>query len=304
MPFIHPGQYWAFFGFMNYIVIIKLMGNYNWLLLSIFAGLSSDIYNFLNRKVLKNENDASSYAWWYEVTKVIIFIVALPFFYYFTVNLENILLLLILGLVEFISVYVFMKMHAYIEISISSIVAKLRLVWTPIIAFLILHEALKNSEYVGIFVIFLGLIITVSPRKIIFDKGIKFALLSSMIVPVISVLLKRTSDFSSTSIQMVFMGLPAVFLFPVITKNWKTRVINIYKKSFREIFIATIFNCSAMALLILAFKVGSVGKVASVYQSMTIISVIAGILLLKERENVAKKLIGAAVTTIGIMLLV
>lgn len=278
--------------------------NFNWLILAVFAGLSSDVYNILNRVVLKKGSDPSSYAWLYEVTRIAVFVAILPFSFYFQFSLKNLALLLLLGFVEFVSVYVFMKMHAYVEVSISSVVAKLRLVWTPIVALLFLQEALTNSEYIGIFIIFLGLIITVSPKKIAFDKGMKYAILSSIVVPVISVLLKATSEFSSTSIQMIFMGLPSVFLFSVLTKNWKMRIIKNFQSNYFMIFVATLFNCSAMYFLVWAFKVGSVGKVATIYQSMSLVTVLAGIIFLKERDDGWKKIVGSIITVVGVLLLI
>ena len=272
--------------------------------LAVFAGLSSNVYNILSRIILRQDSDPISYAWLYEISRIVIFLFVLPFTFYFNLSLINILLLLLLGLVEFISVYVFMKMHAYVEISISSVIAKLRLVWTPILAFFFLREALSNFEYLGIVVIFLGLTITVSPKKLILDKGMKYALLSSMVVPVISVLLKKTSDFSSTPVQMIFMGMPSVLLFGTVSSNWKERVTKVFKKSYKKIFIATIFNCSAMYFLVWAFKEGSVGKVATIYQSMTLVSVMVGINFLKEKEDIWKKVIGSVVTIAGVLLLI
>lgn len=278
--------------------------DYKWLFFAVIAGLSSDIYNILNRKALKDWGDSSSYSWWYEITRVGVFLLALPFGFYFFFTFRNIFTLVILGLTEFISVYVFMKMHAYVEVSVSSVIAKLRLVWTPIAAFLFLGETLGILEYLGILIVFSGLIITVSPKKFILDRGIKFALLSSLVVPLISVLLKITSDFSSIPVQMIFMGLPSVFIFPAIVKGWENRIVQSFKTSYREIFIATIFNCSAMVFLIIAFKIGSVGKVATVYQSMTLFSVLAGIILLGEKRDVWKKFAGSIITLLGVYLLV
>ena len=278
--------------------------DYRWLVLAIIAGFSSDIYNILNRKALKEWGDSSSYSWWYELIRVLIFLIAIPFYFYFLFSLKNIFLLIVLGMTELISVYVFMKMHAYVEVSISSVVAKLRLVWTPIVALIFLAETLKTTEYVGIFTVFLGLVITVSPGKLAFDKGLKFALLSSLVVPILSVLLKQTSEFASIPVQMVFMGMPSVIIFPLIIKNWKPRIIQTYKKSFREIFIATVFNCSAMVFLVMAFKAGSVGKVAAVYQSMTLISVLVGIFWLGEKQDIWRKVAGSIVTLVGVYLLI
>src|SRR5690348_3021602 len=136
----------------------------SWILFAIAAGFASNLYNFLNRFVLRKESDSTVFGWLSEVVRIVIAFLILPFDFQVNHSSNVLYLFLILGLVELVSIYVFMKMHAFTHLSISTIISRTRLIWVPLIAFFFLGESLKVIEYVGIAVLFLGLSIAVSPH--------------------------------------------------------------------------------------------------------------------------------------------
>lgn len=62
-------------------------------------------------------------------------------------------------------------------------------------------------------------------------------------------------------------------------------------------------NIVSSYLLLLALRGGEVSKVNAVYQGMLIFSVLAGIIILKERQDIFKKLLGSIITLTGVILL-
>ena len=45
----------------------------NWIFLAIIAGLASNAFNFMNRYLLKDDEDSTAYTWFYEVTRFLAF---------------------------------------------------------------------------------------------------------------------------------------------------------------------------------------------------------------------------------------
>lgn len=279
------------------------MFSMEWVIFAVIAGLASNAFNFVNRHALRKDEDSSAYAWWFELIRVVVFSVLVFFSFSLVWEWTSLLWLILLGLTEFFSVYLFMKMHALTELSTSSIIIRLRLVWLPIMAMIFLRERLTTLEYLGIIIIFLGLVITSSPKKIKVDKGIKTALAFSMVNALLTVFLKKTAQVASTSIVMVAAGLPSVFILPVLMKKPVKRIKQAMKTTLSKNILASFFNVIAMYFLIMAYRVSPASKATGVYQSMLIFSVFGGIIFLKETKDIKKKIIGSIVTMIGVLLI-
>ena len=275
-----------------------------WVILSALSGISSSLFNYVNRYVLKTNGDSTSFSWWFEVLRTFIFLLVLPFDSFFIWSYQTFFLLILLGLVEFFSVYFYMKMHSFSELSISTIVLRLRIVWVPILAFFLIGEKLGIKEYLGILIIFMGLSFVTSPRKFFIDKGIKLALLCSVITAFLSTVIKAVSPFASASIIAIAMGIPSIFLFPIFARNWKSRIRNYYSKSIKGVSFAIFFNAFAMYLQVSALKLGPAGKVIAIFQAMSIVSVFMGIFLLDEKKDMGKKILGSLVVLLGTFLLI
>jgi drug/metabolite transporter (DMT)-like permease len=275
----------------------------NWFFLISVAGISSVIFNYLNRYILKDSSDSTPHAWWLEVIRTLLF---LPFCFFVKtpqINLQNIILFLGIGISEFFSVYFYMKMHSASELSVSTIVSQMRLIWVPIFAFLFLNEHLTIPEYFGIVLVLLGQIVVISPKKLSLDKGIKLAFLSSIFVAANSILAKKAAPVFAPPFTVVAMGLPAIFCFPFFMKDAKKR-INLHKNGFiKKIIVAVIFNAMTMVFMLMAFKFGPVSKVIGVFQSMSILAVFAGIFLLHEKGNLYNKVFGSLIVFLGMFLL-
>ncbi|OGK29243.1 hypothetical protein A3D06_00405 [Candidatus Roizmanbacteria bacterium RIFCSPHIGHO2_02_FULL_40_9] len=274
-----------------------------WILIAILAGLASNLYNFFNRKALKNNGDSTAYGWWTEFFRFGIALAIVPFDFSYKVASGTLFILLLLGVVEVISGYIFYKMHRYSDLSVSTIISRTRLIWIPVIAFLFLGEKLTMIEYIGIGVLFFGLSIAVSPHKLKMDKGVQLSYISAFVVAILSIIMKLGSSLVSTSILLAFMSVVSVIVLPFGMKNSKKRIITAFKKNPVSILLASGSNIAAMYLYVYALRIGEVSKVTAIYQGMMIVSIVAGVTLLKERQDVKKKIIGAIVTIAGVMLL-
>src|SRR5258708_2820031 len=200
-----------------------------WLILAVLTGLLSNSYNFLNRFLLKDNDDATAYAWYTEFMRLVIFGIIAIFNWKLILNSQSVLALLCVGFTEFIGGYFYMKMHSYSHLSISTILTRTRLIWIPIIGFFLLHEALKLPDYIGILVIFIGVSVIMAPKKLFVDKGAMYANLSTFFIAFNIVLLKLAVPFASIAVINVFQALPGVILYPLVMKNARGRIRTLTK---------------------------------------------------------------------------
>ncbi len=274
-----------------------------WIILAFSAGLCSNTFAFLNRYLLKDKDDPVVYAWYFETLRFSIFCVLAVFDFRIVINAKSLMLFALLGLTEWISMYWYMKMHSYAHLSISSLLSRTRLIWIAVFAFILIGEKLKISEYIGIIVLFFGLSIAIAPKKIVTDRGARYAALAAIVIALNVVVLKLALPYASNAVVNAIVSLPSIFLFPLFMKNAKTKIPLMLRTNFRLKSLAIGINAIGLFFFTLALRTSDTSKVSAIYNGMLIFSVLAGIIFLKERENIGRKLIGTGVTLGGVLLL-
>lgn len=276
----------------------------DWLTLTILGGLASTVFNIFNRAALKTNGDSSVYGWWFELLRMLIFIGLFMLNPVFPTDLLSYFWLFALGMVELVSIYFFMKAHQLTELSLSTIVIRLRLIWTPLFAYFLLGEHLQISEYLGIFIVLVGVIIAISPHTLRIDRGIVITLISSFVLTILSLIQKKTALIASPPLVMIAMSLPSVIFLPFIIKNAKKRLSSIRKQLFMQNLVGTFFNVVSMYCLIAALRFESTSKVNTIFQSMMVVSLFFGIVFFHERKQVWQKILGTIVTMCGLFFLI
>lgn len=274
-----------------------------WLLLAIITGLLSNTYNFLCRYILKDDEDSTAYAWFTEISRFVCFAILAMFTWRLHVSVQSIIALLLVGISEFIGGYFYMKMHSYTHLSISTILSRTRLIWVPILAFFIVSESMKLSDYIGILVTFIGVSVIMAPKKLFVDKGSLYANLSAFFIAFNVVLLKLATPYASTAVIVAFEAMPAIILYPLFMKDTKKRFVSLTKTRLPLKISAAGVSVLQIFIFAYALNFGDASKINAVYQGMLIFSVLAGIIFLHERSDVRKKLIGAAITILGVITL-
>jgi drug/metabolite transporter (DMT)-like permease len=275
----------------------------NWIFLSIIAGLASNVFNFINRYLLKGDEDSTAYTWFYEVTRLFAFSLIAIVDWKLVLTSYSIIIFLLLGITEWISAYWYMKMHEHAHLSISSIISRTRLFWVPILAFFIIHESLKTPEYLGIIILFVGLSVVVSPKKLFVDKGANYANLAAFMIALNIVITKMALPYGSNAVINAAMALLPTLFFPLFIPNSTKRLKKIFQNNLLIKIIAIGFNVISVYVFTAALRFGDSGKVTAVYQGMIIVSILAGIIFLHERKDIGKKLVGAAITIVGVVVL-
>lgn len=275
----------------------------NWFILALLAGTASNFFNIFNRSSLKERGDSTVYAWWFEGIRFLFFLVVFLIQPVFPKSLDAYVWLFLLGLNEAASVYFFMRSHQLTELSLSTFVIKLQLLWTPLLAFLFIGEKLSLLDYGAIGVILFGIFIAIYSKKMKSNKGIGITFISSILIAMNAVLTKKVTETSSTPFIMMCMSLPALVLLPLVMKNTYKRIMGISRKTFLQCLSGTISNIIAMFLAVNAIRLGSTSKVSAVYQGMMIISLIYSIVVLKEKKQIGQKIVGAGIVILGLYIL-
>lgn len=274
-----------------------------WFLLAVAAGLASNLANYIARHIMRNNEDALAFSFYLELVKVAIFGVLAIFDFHINLSPKTLLLLLIIIISEPFAIFLYIKMHEYTHLSVSSIITRTRMIWVAIFALLFLGESLNFINYLGIAVVFLGLSVVVAPHKFFVDRGVKITTLFSLEVAIFVTVIKAISLDVSIPLIVLVSAIPSMFIFPLFMKNKKQTIISFPKTRLNAKILFALTNFIAFYGYILAIKSGPVSIVTALYQSMIVAGVIAGIVFLKEREDIAKKIVGSAVTVIGIYLL-
>ena len=275
----------------------------SWITVAILAGLGSNLGSFFARHILRDRDDPTAYAWFFELMRLCIFGLSCIHGFHLVLDAPSLVALSGLGVAEFISVFFMMKMHAFSHLSVSTIILRTRLIWIPIIAYLMFEESLKLFEYAGIGVLFLGLCVATSPKKWVLDKGMMFAYITGFTSALVNIFLKLASPAASTSVEMVFMALSSVICFPVIMNSPRERIRNSVRTNLMSKLLSGILSAVSVYLLAVAVSIGPVSKVSAIYQGMMVVAIIAGIVFLNERQDVGRKLVGSTITMVGVMLL-
>lgn len=276
----------------------------NWFVLSTLAGLASNGFNITNRTALKDNGDATAYGWWFELVRTTFFLGVLIFTTVPTLTVSMILPLALVGLAELFSVYVFMKMHAYTHLSISSVISRLRVIWSPLIAYFLVSERLSLPEYFGIIAIFIGIAIVTSPKEIKQDKGIKIALVFSFSSALLSTVMKQASSVATTELIIIAQGIIPLLVLPFLMKRGFVRIMDSVGSNLSKILLAGVFNIASSYLLVEALHLTDASKAVGLYQAMTLFSVFYGIFVLNEKDKLVRKIIGSIIVIIGVILTV
>ena len=277
----------------------------NWVAISLLAGLADIAFNFVSRKYLKLNGNPLNFSWWFSLIRTFLFGL-FSIAHINNLNLTDNLLftLVIIGTLNTLNIYFFMQMHSITQLSLSSIIVQLRIVWVPVFAILLIGERLSIGEYAGIAFLLIAVLSIRSAKKLILDKSVNAAFIFSLTTSILTVLLKKVSSQVPIETIIFFMSLPAVFILPFFIKE-KRALLSTWKEDFSKKLIVVFFSILTLYSSIAALASG--GPVSSVNALTQIISVFSGafgIVILKEREELSKKVLSIMLAVVGILLLV
>ncbi|MBI5151299.1 MAG: EamA family transporter [Candidatus Pacebacteria bacterium] len=187
-----------------------------------------------------------------------------------------------------------------------TILSTVSTITTVTLGVFMLHETFIFKTGIGVLLIILSIVI-VSTEKLSFSskEGVFFALLASVIggVAVVndSIILKNYEAFSYTAIMSFMPGIILTILFPQRLKRIVTRK---FVKVLPLMGMFCFFYTVQAIAFYLAFEYGATtSHLSPVVKSSVILTILLAALFLHERSHLARKLIAAGITLIGVLLI-
>jgi len=174
-----------------------------------------------------------------------------------------------------------------------------------IMAILILGERVSVWQGFGVALILAGVILVTGKIDFKKEKGEVYSVIAAILfgsaVANDFFIVKNVSVDTYVALSFLSPALILSLIYPDSVKRIKqfTTV-----KSLRPSLIAgALFGLAAISVYT-AFKIGNnAAQISPLFQIATIVTVILGIIFLKEKENLLKKLLGAALSFIGVILI-
>jgi len=198
------------------------------------------------------------------------------------------------------------KASKLVEASLLSLFSPISLVTAFIISSLIYQENLTLTKIISLVLIFVAIVMVTYNKKVknLTKEGIKVAVATSVIVGIAMSFDKAgASNFNSETYSIFLWLLPLIiiYFFPrVKTKD----ILDEAKLANWKILVLSISNVVAYYLMLKAFTLADATKVILISELTMILTVIGGIIFLKERKNVWVKILASLLAFAGVTLLV
>lgn len=181
-----------------------------------------------------------------------------------------------------------------------------RTLWTIIAAVLFLRESFTLNQTIGTFLIIMSVVIVTGKARLLKPaKSHIFALLGAAAFGLAfandAFILQNFDVPSYLSIAFIAPALAVWVVNPRSTQKMKPLLKG---KSLQKLGILGIIYAVSAITIFLAYQIGrNAAQIAPLNQTSTIATVILGIFLLKERDNLVNKALGAAISFIGVLLM-
>ena len=167
------------------------------------------------------------------------------------------------------------------------------------------NSAIKATIIAGCLIIMLAsLLIGVVHTRFRLSKGIVYGLLYSFFLGV-------ALGFNSEVVKSFSIPpyMVAAFLFPALA-NWliflrpkRAELRYEFNVQWKKILLNAAVMDASFFFLLKAIELGNVTQVVALSASSTLLTALAGVVILRERKHVALKIIAAALATVGLILL-
>lgn len=278
-----------------------------WQLLVLISVLLFSVNGLFHRALMKDDR-ADPFAQtivFYGLVGIFAFIISLSrggFYYHISLNqLPFFLLLTVFATAAPVLVFEAIKS---IEASENSILLSSQRLWIVIGAFIFLHEAFSIQKVIGTLVIIFGISITQWQKRLVINRGVLLALLAALFYAVgeiISFYILR--DFDAASFTVYASLLPVVTLIFIKPNTIPKLTFYLKPKYAFNIAVVSVNDTLATLFLFFAYQTGrNAAQIAPIMATQTIVTVLLAIVILKERNNMSNKIIGAMTVVAGLIL--
>jgi drug/metabolite transporter (DMT)-like permease len=218
------------------------------------------------------------------------------------------------GISQVIGTLLLSKAFKYGDISISTAIWKLHVIFVLLLGVLFLRERVTPLGILGIMVSLFGVYLLNSrkahvslaePILLLFkDKALRYALLAAVAVSPTILLFKRAAQLSdpffSSFTNHVFA---ALILLPLVIRN-SSRNLKKVPRYFGRFLLLGLFACGSTVFGNIAYVASVSSYVEAVKQVEILLALIVGFVVFNERENIKEIGAGCAIIAGGILILI
>lgn len=273
---------------------------------ALISAFSKGSERIVHRYILADE-DSLSYAFIWHVLTSLIF---LPFFIIeFSLPTQGLawVLVIISSVLWTLVAYFGFKAYSTLEVSVKVPIGQSRLLFALLLSVVFLKEVLTIEKILGTILVFIGLIIIKYKKGkkfgLLKDKGVIYTLISSLLTAVVLLIDKFSGQFFNPVVySFLVYFLPAIIISPFVLKK-KKEIKSILKKRFSATLGATVLGSGYYYFLLRAYQHAEASVVIPIVELGTVFAVIGGIIFLKERKNILRKVIASLLVIVGALLL-
>jgi len=192
-----------------------------------------------------------------------------------------------------------------IDASEFTIIFASRTLWIVIGAVIFLKESFSLQQFLGTVLIISSIILVSWKRKkIVIGGGIWTALLAAVVMgAAFTNDVFIVSSFDVPSYLTLAFIVPALVVWALYPKSTKAMKLIFEKQNLMQLLVLAVIYSGAAISIFLAYQVGkNASQIAPLNQTSTILTVLLSMIFLGERSDYLKKVIGAVVSFIGVLL--
>ncbi|MPZ27750.1 MAG: EamA family transporter [Micromonosporaceae bacterium] len=188
------------------------------------------------------------------------------------------------------------------EVSMTSVLARTRAVWSVLVGAVLFGESILLLRVIGACLIVVGAALLVRPTAIRANRGVALALAAALVAS----LAHASDSFAAREVPAGILTasgfLGGGLLLSLTARSSVARVRKLLRTRARYGVLSALLASWSYWFLVQALAVGEVGQVVPIYQGNLVLVVLAGVLLLRERTDLTRKLLAAGAALAGAVL--
>ncbi len=281
----------------------------SWQLLVGLSVLFYSVNGLLHRILMKDDNSdayAQSVAFMGLVGLFAFIIVLFRGGLHASFSLNQLLLFFPMVFINAIAMIFAFKGIKLIEASEHTILLTSSKLWLIIGAILFLHESFSLQKLIGAIAILLGVAVAEwRKKKFVFNQGAFYVLLAAMFYAtseIICYFILRNFEATSLIVYSCFVSVATL----VIIRPGTIKKLSFYLKPKHaiNIMVVSINDTIATLFVFLAYQVGrNALQIGPLMATQTIVTVLLALIILKEKDYMFQKIVGAVTVVMGTILL-
>ncbi|MBS3155527.1 EamA family transporter [Candidatus Woesearchaeota archaeon] len=270
------------------------------IIFAILAAISDGTKDFFNRVVMIKE-DPYVYGFIQNVIATLLFI---PLFLSVKFPTNNIVyLFILLSALAWVGIAIIGNYsYKYTEVSLRAPISQIRIIILLILSMLFLSEKLTLNKGIGTLLIFIGLFVLrfKGGKFDIKNKGIQLTVLTACLVALAAIFNKIALHYTVPEFQGFLIYLiPTVILF-FFLKGKKKKFRSLFKNQWKIVLFGSFLGAAFTYLSLKAYALADVSTIFPIIKTSALITVLLGIIFLKEKQ-ILRKIIATTIVLIGII---